>query len=1081
VEEVEKDTYLKTSALSAADVLRAMERGGCFLNFVILDACRSKPSRMVRSTRAELAGFSEMRAPSGSVIAFACAPGCTALDGNGRNGLFTKHLLQHMTTPGLDVDIMLRRITLGVKQESNSLQDPFHNHNLSAEHVSLCEAVDAAKAAQLTPISAATDNTALVAFLARCKLDKEVGELLPLLHALGVDDDDDLEYLTDETVHKISSLRDVSRQKLLKGLQQRRGAPTTVAKPAQQLGSAVDAALVDISAAEAAGDMVRLVTMLKTFEAEATVAMRACSAMVAACSTASNRDALGSAGALEVVLHVMKQQPSRADVQLQCSRTLSILSNKHADNAARAFRAGSLEPLLAAMKTHTTQTEMQAQCLLALKNIVTGQSASRDAACAAGALETAVASLRACTSHASTALNACHVFVELAVSDTNEKRAVDAGAIDAVVAAMRAHKSNAAVLHVGCWALHTMGFRVDSKLRSGTAGAIEVVISALRDNPTDSAVQEYGCRALDVITNNDANRNKAAAAGAVDVLLATLKAYPSNPKVALATLSAMRYMVSGTTQLHAKALSGGLIEATVASMRTFSADVKLQETACSMLLNLCANDFNNADAKCVGAGAVEAVVAAMKQHTSQLVIQEKGCWALRYMLDSVDNALRAKADAAGAVDAVLAAVRANPTNAADVHLQAWWAIRQLAINDATESKAVQSGAMELAIAALQTYSSNAGVVVAAAAALRTISIQPAHRPRVLNAGGVDAVLAAMRAFPTNADIQMSGSILVRNVTTDVAAVPVMVSKGVVEVLITALRSHSANVNVSEWVCRSLWNMSTDRQCAEKLYANGVTDLMVATMRTHTGSAPLQQAGLRVLKACAESKSASEKFSLASKGVIDVAVAAMRAAPKDAVMQEYGGNLLWSMSVTLNVPLMGTTGALDVALAAMREHARSDVVLQGCMAVLSVAFDVGSSTPKMSTDVATLTVAAMKANSSHKLIGTYGCTIIKRLAAEDAAIRTAASKAGAVEAVVAVMRVQVSDASTQEEACSAIVNLTSNHQVRARHRSRADLYSASQSRPWAVLAVCVCACLLATTLLTVRLSPLQRNTINHLLR
>jgi uncharacterized caspase-like protein len=81
--------YLKRCALSAADVLAAMEKGRCYLNLIMLDACRNTSSRMARSSRSTPRGFTEMKPPVGSVLAFACAPGKTAADGSGRNGVFT--------------------------------------------------------------------------------------------------------------------------------------------------------------------------------------------------------------------------------------------------------------------------------------------------------------------------------------------------------------------------------------------------------------------------------------------------------------------------------------------------------------------------------------------------------------------------------------------------------------------------------------------------------------------------------------------------------------------------------------------------------------------------------------------------------------------------------------------------------------------------------------------------------------------------------------------------------------------------------------------------------------------------------
>ena len=85
-----------------------MQARRCFLSLLIADACRSYP--LVRSLRSAPAGLSKMEPSAGAVLSFACAPGHTAADGAiARNGVFTKHLLQHLATPALDVDVMLRR------------------------------------------------------------------------------------------------------------------------------------------------------------------------------------------------------------------------------------------------------------------------------------------------------------------------------------------------------------------------------------------------------------------------------------------------------------------------------------------------------------------------------------------------------------------------------------------------------------------------------------------------------------------------------------------------------------------------------------------------------------------------------------------------------------------------------------------------------------------------------------------------------------------------------------------------------------------------------------------------------------
>jgi hypothetical protein len=64
------------------------------LHIVILDACRNNP--FARSFRASQVGLAQMDAPSGTFTAFATAPVSIASDGDGENGLYTRHLLAEL-------------------------------------------------------------------------------------------------------------------------------------------------------------------------------------------------------------------------------------------------------------------------------------------------------------------------------------------------------------------------------------------------------------------------------------------------------------------------------------------------------------------------------------------------------------------------------------------------------------------------------------------------------------------------------------------------------------------------------------------------------------------------------------------------------------------------------------------------------------------------------------------------------------------------------------------------------------------------------------------------------------------------
>ena len=126
---IQSEDEVEYNAIDAGRVLRKMEAANNPMNMVFLDACRNNP--FARSFRSGNQGLAEMDAPTGSLIVYATAAGSVAADGSGRNGIFTKHLLDNMLTPGQDVIIMLRRVRQGVLDETDGKQTPWNSSSLT--------------------------------------------------------------------------------------------------------------------------------------------------------------------------------------------------------------------------------------------------------------------------------------------------------------------------------------------------------------------------------------------------------------------------------------------------------------------------------------------------------------------------------------------------------------------------------------------------------------------------------------------------------------------------------------------------------------------------------------------------------------------------------------------------------------------------------------------------------------------------------------------------------------------------------------------------------------------------------------
>jgi hypothetical protein len=95
---------------------------------VILDACRNNP--FSRSFRSASDGLAQVDAPTGTLIAYATAPGRVASDGTGQNGLYTSELLKQMRVPGLSVTEMFMRVRAGVMKQTANKQVPWEVSSL---------------------------------------------------------------------------------------------------------------------------------------------------------------------------------------------------------------------------------------------------------------------------------------------------------------------------------------------------------------------------------------------------------------------------------------------------------------------------------------------------------------------------------------------------------------------------------------------------------------------------------------------------------------------------------------------------------------------------------------------------------------------------------------------------------------------------------------------------------------------------------------------------------------------------------------------------------------------------------------
>lgn len=114
-------------ALDVGDVLDAMKAAGSRMNIVVLDACRDNPFADKAAK-----GLAPVDAPTGTLLAYATAPGNVAEDGSGSNGLYTKHLLAELQKP-VSIENVFKRVRLNVRKESQGRQIPWESTSLEED------------------------------------------------------------------------------------------------------------------------------------------------------------------------------------------------------------------------------------------------------------------------------------------------------------------------------------------------------------------------------------------------------------------------------------------------------------------------------------------------------------------------------------------------------------------------------------------------------------------------------------------------------------------------------------------------------------------------------------------------------------------------------------------------------------------------------------------------------------------------------------------------------------------------------------------------------------------------------------
>jgi Caspase domain/Putative peptidoglycan binding domain len=164
--DIKSEMDVKLGAAINIDLTLDQTMSDAKVKLVFLDACRDNPfAAKIRSnspTRSVSvqSGLAEMKSGEGTLIAFATGPGQTALDGDvGANSPFTRALMAHITSPGVEIQQAMTEVRAQVNEETNKGQLPWGHTNLIGSVYLNPAAANAAASSPARPVASTSGGS----------------------------------------------------------------------------------------------------------------------------------------------------------------------------------------------------------------------------------------------------------------------------------------------------------------------------------------------------------------------------------------------------------------------------------------------------------------------------------------------------------------------------------------------------------------------------------------------------------------------------------------------------------------------------------------------------------------------------------------------------------------------------------------------------------------------------------------------------------------------------------------------------------------------------------------------------------
>jgi len=601
------------------------------------------------------------------------------------------------------------------------------------------------------------------------------------------------------------------------------------------------------------------------------------------------------------------------------------------------------------------------------------------------------------------------------------------------------HRASAAAQERGLAAMATLAADERCEALLCGAGGVEAACAALRLHAGHAGVSASAAALLTCLAVDGVAAECCLASGAVELLLAALAAHGAASAAlaehASAALAALAAAPCRPVRARLLASEPGCVAALVALLRTQRHGPRVAAQAVGALMNLAGDEAG--EAAVVEAGGLDGVLCALRAGGAQdEALAAAACRCLANL--TLSHASAERGVAAGVPAAVTACAALHVRRSSEVAQQACRVLSHCASGATAASKArmVSLGAAEAAAATLSAWPDDGAVCEAACSLLASLA----------EGGGAAAALAdsrhalvaclgrqARHAGACAAASRAMGGLA----ACGAAAARALAQAGGVEALMAVARTHSRAVRVQSASLDALASLCcSEAEVGRRCGATGGLQLATSCLAAHGAAPQPAQSALRLLAACLRAAPELAPRALQA-GAAEAAVEALRRhGAQSAVTAAAAGGTLEPLCAAGGEGLKrcldaGAAAAVIDQLwspfpaeqAAVADWSAAQTACVSALALLAAApaSEAGLLAPRGGAEACVALLSRCGGSDAAQLppdLAAAGCACIAEVARLPRC-SPVALRAGAIEAVVALLRLHTGNAAVQEKGSSAL--------------------------------------------------------------